>query len=74
MENSTQPLPFREVLEAADRLSPEEQAELAAILQRRLLERGRKQLAEDIQEARQEHAGGGSQPTTPDELMGEILA
>jgi len=73
MAISMNQMPFGEVLEAVDRLTPEEQMDLAAILQHRLPERGRMQTADDIREARQEFAGGACQPTTADELMREIL-
>ena len=66
-------LPFGEVLEAADRLSAEEQEELIAILRRRLVQATRQRLAAEIQEARQEFAEGRCLPTTPDELMREIM-
>jgi hypothetical protein len=66
-------MPFGEVLEAVDRLTLEEQEDLAVILQHRLAERGRKQLAEDVQEARREFAGNSCRPATADELMDEIL-
>ena len=70
----TQLMPFGEVLEAADQLSPDEQQALIAILHRRLAQAGRRQLAADIEEARQEFAAGRCQPATPDELMREILS
>ncbi len=41
--------PFAEVLEAVDQLSRDEQETLVAIVQRRMAERGRKQLAADVQ-------------------------
>jgi hypothetical protein len=69
----TQALPFGEVLEAADRLSREEQEELIAILHRRPAQAARQRLAADVQEARQEFAEGRCRPTTPDELMRESL-
>jgi len=47
-------MPFREVLEAIDQLSLDEQETLLDIVQRRIAERGRKLLAAEIQEARQE--------------------
>ena len=68
-----QALPFGDVLEAADQLSPEDQQALIAILHRRLAQAGRQRLATEIQEARQEFAAGLCRPTTPDELMREIL-
>jgi hypothetical protein len=71
--NMTPVLPFGEVLEAADHLSHEEQEELIAILHRRLAQAARHRLVADIKEARQEFAEGRCSPTTPDELMREIL-
>jgi hypothetical protein len=67
-------MPFGEVLEAIDQLSLDEQETLLDIVQRRIAERGRKLLAAEIQEARQEFAAGRRQPTTADELMKEILS
>jgi len=65
--------PFGQVLEAADRLSLDEQEELIAILQRRLASAARRRLAGEIQEARLEFAEGHCLPATPDELMREIM-
>ena len=69
-----QTIPFGEVLEAIDKLSWEEQETLLDIVQHRLVERGRKQLAADIQEVRTEFAAGRCQPTTVEDLMKEILS
>src|SRR5437868_3949700 len=69
MPISSDQLPFGDVLEAFDRFTLEEQKDLAAILQRRVAERRRKQLAEDIHQARQESGEGGCRPMTVDELM-----
>ncbi len=66
-------MPFAEGLEAADRLSQEEQEELIAMLRRRLAQTGRRRLALEIQEARQEFAEGGCLPTTPDQLIREVM-
>jgi hypothetical protein len=68
-----QTMPFGEVLDAAEQLSQEEQHELVAILNRRLAEAARKQIALDVQEARQQLAEGKCQPATADELMREIM-
>jgi len=65
-------MPFGEVLEAADRLSQDEQRELIAILNRRLAQAARKRLAAEVQEARQEFAEGRCLPATAHELMREI--
>jgi hypothetical protein len=69
----TQVLPFRDVVEAADRLSPEEQEELIGILNRRLAQAGRVRIAAEMEEARQEFADGRCSPTSPEDLMREIL-
>ena len=69
----THVMPFGEVLEAADHLSPDEQQELIAILNRRLAEAARKRLAAEVQQARQEFSQGRCLPATPDDLMREIM-
>ncbi len=48
---------FGDVLDAADRLSPDEQAELVAILQRRLALAARQRIVRETNEARQEYEG-----------------
>ncbi len=67
-----QTLPFRDVLDAADHLSQDEQEELVAILHRRLAQAARQRLANDIQEARREFTDGRCAPAAPDELMRAI--
>jgi len=69
----SQVLPFGDVVEAADHLCEEEQKELVAIVQRRLAQAARQRLAAEIREARQEFAEARCVPTTPDDLMREIL-
>jgi hypothetical protein len=69
----THAMPFADVLEAADRLSPDEQEELIAILNRRLAQAARQRLATEVQEARREFAEGRCSPATPDELTREIM-
>lgn len=64
---------FGEIVEAADRLSPDEQEELIAILHRRLAQAGRQRLIAEVQEARQEFAERRCVPATADELMREIV-
>jgi hypothetical protein len=68
------PSSFHAVVEAADRLSEEEQETLIEILNRRLADRRRAELVTDIQEAQREFGGGALRPTTPDEIMKEILS
>ncbi len=65
---------FGEVLEAADQLSLEEQEELVDILQHRVIEHRRKELAEDIQDAKTEFQKDKCQPLNPDEIMKNILS
>ena len=66
-------MPFGEVLEAANPLTPEDQQALIAILHRRLTQMGRQRLVAEIREARKEFDSGQCRPATPDELMREIL-
>jgi hypothetical protein len=68
-----QTIPFGEILDAADQLSPDEQRELAAILNRRLAQAARHRVAAEIQEARQEFAEGRCVAATPDEILREIM-
>jgi polyphosphate kinase len=68
------PSSFHVVVEAADRLTEEEQETLIEVLNRRLADRRRAELVTDIQEALREFEGGALRPTTPDEIMKEILS
>jgi hypothetical protein len=65
---------FGEVLDAVGTLSPEEQLALVDIVAHRLAEEGRKRVAADIRESRQEQAQGRCQPVTIAELRNEILS
>ena len=67
-------LSFADVLEAVDRLSDEEQEALVEIVRRRTVALGRKRVAVEAGEAQREFAEGDCRPTTPDELMDEILS
>jgi hypothetical protein len=62
---------FSEVVDAADRLSIEEQEELLAIVRRRLAEHRRAELAREIQEARAEFSTGQARRASVDEIMDE---
>jgi polyphosphate kinase len=68
------PPSFHVVVEAADRLTEEEQETLIELLSRRLADRRRAQLVTDIQGAQREFGSGGLRPTSPDEIMKEILS
>jgi len=65
---------FDEVLDAVERLSPDDQESLVDILERRRIARRRSELAQDIQEARQEFQAGQIQARTSAEIMNEIGA
>ena len=64
---------FGEVLEAAGQLSPDEQAELIAVMNRRLAQAARANVANDVRDAREEYLAGITSPSTPEDLLREIL-
>ena len=64
---------FAEVLEAADKLTLEEQESLIDILHRRMVEQRRAELKKDIQQARKEFRKDQCEPATPAEIMKDIL-
>ena len=64
---------FSEALEAAEKLEPEAQAELVAVLSRRLAERGRERLAKVVADAREEYKSGLCVPMTAKEIVREAL-
>lgn len=66
--------PFGEVLDAMGKLTPDKQESLLVIVRRRLAEQRRKQLAQDVREAREEFAQGRCASITPEDLMREILS
>lgn len=65
---------FAEVLDAADQLSLDEQVTLVDVLNRRLVERRRDQLAEEIQQARREYAASQCKPATPEQIFKDLLS
>ena len=65
---------FGEVLEAADKLSLEEQEAIVNILHKRMIEYRRSELAKEIHEAQQEYQSGRCQPSTPDKIIKEIIS
>jgi uncharacterized membrane protein len=72
--NMADALRLDDVLDAAERLSDEEQETLVDVLRKRRAERRREEIAEDVREARREHRDGKTRPMTADELMNEILS
>lgn len=65
---------FGEVLETIDTFSLEDQETLKEILQRRIIERQRGELIQDIRQAQQEFQAGHCCPMTPEELVQEIVS
>jgi hypothetical protein len=62
---------FADVLDAAEHLDVEAQAELVAVLSRRLAERGRERVAATVAQARREFAAGQCQSMTAAEIVHE---
>jgi hypothetical protein len=71
MENT---LPFGDILEAADKLPTADQESLRDILAKRIIDRRRDELSQEVMEARKEYEAGQCKPVTPDELMTELLS
>jgi hypothetical protein len=63
---------FDELIEAVEELPDDAQAELVGVIRRRLAERGRKRIAEEVRQARKEFAEGNCSEATPDDIMREI--
>ena len=66
-----QPTVFADVLDAAEQLDADAQAELVAILSRRLAERGRERVVDTVAQSRREFAAGQCQPMTAVDLVRE---
>ena len=66
-----QPILFGDVLDAAEQLDADAQAELVAILSRRLAERGRERVMEAVAQARREFAASQCQVMTAAEIVRE---
>lgn len=69
-----QPIDFAGVLDAVEQLDEEAQAELVAILSRRLAERGRERVVATVAQARREFAAGQCPPSTAADLVREALS
>jgi hypothetical protein len=67
----SQPSAFADVLDAAEQLDVDAQAELIAVLSRRLAERGRESVAATVAQARRKFAEGQCQPMTAAEVVSE---
>ncbi len=62
---------FDDALEVAEKLDEDSQAELVAVLSRRLAERGRERVAATVAQARREFAAGQCHPMTAADLVRE---
>lgn len=62
---------FAEIVEAADRLSPDEQETLIELLQHRIAERNREALVRDVAEARAEFRQSQPKPSSVSKIMDE---
>jgi len=67
-------LTFEDALEAVERLDPEAQEQLVAILSRRLAERGRERVISSVEQARKEFAAGQCATMTAAEIVRESQA
>lgn len=65
---------FDEVLEAVDRLSPDEQADLVDVIRQRLAEQGRQRIIEDVTQGRADFEQGRVTTGSVDDLMREITS
>ena len=74
MEKKAGATSFSEILDAADRLSLDEQEALIDVLTRRAADRRREQLGRDIRNARKEFKEGWTRPSKPDDILSEILS
>ena len=62
---------FADVVDAADKLSADEQESLLRILRGRIAERNRARLAADVAEARAEFDSGAARPATAQQILDE---
>lgn len=69
-----QPVLFADVLDAVEQLDEDAQAELVAVLSRRLAERGRERVAASVAQARREFASGQCQVMTAAEILREATS
>jgi hypothetical protein len=74
MKTARRPSRFHVVVDAADRLTVDEQEALVAVLNRRLADRRPAELARDIREGQKEFARGALRPSTPEKIVKEILS
>jgi hypothetical protein len=66
-----QPIAFADVLDATEQLDADAQAELVAILSRRIAERGRERVIATVEQARREFAADQCRAMTAAEIVQE---
>jgi hypothetical protein len=71
---SAHPVRFGDLIEMIDRLPLDERRSLVDVVRKRIADDQRRRIFASIRSARREHRQGRCRPTTPDELMREILA
>ncbi|WP_045213729.1 hypothetical protein [Desulfonatronovibrio magnus] len=64
---------FENILEEVSKLPLEDQDMFREILSKRIMERRRNQLFDEIREAREEYNAGECHPVSVDDLMNEIF-
>jgi hypothetical protein len=64
---------FDQLIELIDQLPLEQRESLVEVVRRRNAEDARRRIAASARAAKREHRQGKTKPTTPDELMREIL-
>lgn len=67
-----QKLPFDEIVEAVEGLTPEEQADLVHLMQRRLAHIGRLRVIADVKDGQQEAAEGRAVRYSPAEFLKDL--
>ncbi|KJR40834.1 hypothetical protein MCHI_003263 [Candidatus Magnetoovum chiemensis] len=67
-------LSFNDILEAAERLSLDEQEVLLEIIYKRMFDKKRSAIAKDIEDAKEEFDKGLSKPISADDLIKEITS
>jgi hypothetical protein len=65
---------FADLVEMIDRLPLEQRESLVDIMRKRNTDDARRRVAASIRAAKREHRQGKSTPTTPEDIMREILA
>ena len=63
---------FDQALDAVERLTLDEQAELTEIVRRRIAESRREQILKDVEDSRREFANGGGKAMTAEEIIREL--